>query len=77
MASPKLLKIGASKLKLHIGFIFNQFLIHGVSPDKLKTATAYSIHKGNSKHQCSNYQPIFISPILGKIFEKLMYSRLI
>ena len=68
MASPKLLKIGGSKLKLHIGFIFNQFLIHGVSPDKLKTATAYSIHKGNSKHQCSNYQPVLILPILGKIF---------
>ena len=75
--STKLFKIGTSKLKLHIAFVFNQCLIHGVFPDKLKTATAYLIHKGNSKHQCSNYWPIIILPILSKIFEKLMYSRLI
>ena len=75
--STKLIKIGASKLKLHIAFIFNQCIIHGVFSDKLKKAMAYPIHKGNSKHQCSNYRPIFILPILSKIFEKLMYSRLI
>ena len=45
--------------------------------DKLKSDIAYPIRKGNSKHECSNYQPIFILPILIKIFEKLMYSRLI
>ena len=44
-------------------------------PDKLKTATVYPIRNGNSKHQCSNYRPIL--PILSKIFEKPMYSRLI
>ena len=53
--STKLFKIGASKLKLHIALVFNQCLIHGVFPDKLKTATVYPIHKGNSTHQCSNY----------------------
>ena len=53
--STELIRIGASKLKLHIAFIFNQCLTHGVFPDKLKTATAYPIHKGNSKHQCSNH----------------------
>ena len=75
--STKLIKTGASKLKLQIAFIFNQCIIHGVFSDKLKKATAYPIHKGNSKHQCSNYRPIFILPIFSKIFEKLMYSRLI
>ena len=75
--SPKLFKIGASNLKSHIAFIFNQYLIHGVFPDKLRTAIVYPIHKGNSKHQCSNYQQISILPILSKISEKLMYSRLI
>ena len=74
--STKLIKIGASKLKLQIALNFNQCLIHGVFPDKLKTAIAYLIHKGNSKHHCSNYRPVFILPSLSKIFEKLMYSRL-
>ena len=75
--STKLIKTGASRLKLHIAFTFNQCIIHGVFSDKLKKAIGYPIHKGNSKHQCSNYRPIFILPILSKIFEKLMYSRLI
>ena len=48
----------------HTAFIFNQ-------------SWEFPIHKGNSKHQCSNYWPISILPILSKIFEKLMYSRLI
>ena len=49
--SPKLIKIGASKLKLHVAFIFNQCLTHGTFPYKLKTAIVYPIHKRNSKHQ--------------------------
>ena len=71
--SKKLIKIGASKLKLQIALIFNQCLIHGVFPDKLKTAIAYLIHKGKSKHHCSHYRPVLILPILSKIFEKLIY----
>ena len=47
--STKLIKIGASKLKLHIAFIFNQCIIHGVFSDKLKKAMAYPIHKGKLK----------------------------
>ena len=39
--STKLIKIGASKLKLQIALIVNQCLIHGIFPDKLKTAIAY------------------------------------
>ena len=75
--SPKLIKISASKLKSHIAFIFNQCLFHVVFPDKLKNFIVYAILKVNSKHQCSNYRPISILPILSKIFEKLIYSRLI
>ena len=41
---PKIFKIGASKLKSRTAFIFNQCLIHGVFPDKLKFAIVYSIH---------------------------------
>ena len=68
--SPKLIKIGASKLKLHVAFIFNQCLTHGIFPYKLKTAIVYPIHKRNSKHQCSNYRPISILLILSRVFEK-------
>ena len=49
---PNLIKIGASKLKSYIAFIVRQCLIHGMFPDKLKTAIVYPIHKRNTKHQC-------------------------
>ena len=42
--------------------------IYGISTKVFKIGTS---------KQCSNYRPIFILPILSKIFEKLMYSRLI
>ena len=33
--SPRLIKIGASKLKSHTAFLFNQCLTHGIFADKL------------------------------------------
>ena len=66
--SPKLIKIGVSRLKFHIAFIFNECLTHGIFSDILKTVIVYPIHKGESKHQFSKYRPISILPILSKIF---------
>ena len=43
----------------------------------MKTAKVIPLHKGDSVLVVSNYRPISILPILSKIFERLMYNRLI
>lgn len=75
--SPKLIKIANNELYKNLTLIFNKSLNLGCFPDKLKTAKVIPIHKGDSKMECSNYRPISLLPILGKLLEKLMYERLI
>ena len=36
----------------------------------------YPIHKGDSEMVCSDYRPISILPIFGKLLERLMHKRL-
>ena len=43
----------------------------------MKTTKVNPIHKGGSVLQVSNYRPISLLPIFSKIFERLMYNRLI
>ena len=56
--------------------IYNSSIHSGIFPYKLKLSYVIPAHKGNSKMSIGNYRPISIIPIFGKIFEKLIYSRL-
>ena len=49
----------------------------GIFPTILKTAKVIPIHKKDSKLEMSNYRTISLLSNIGKIFEKLMHSRLI
>ena len=48
----------------------------GIFPDNLKVGRITPIYKKGSKQLFENYRPISTLPILGKIFEKIIYSRL-
>jgi hypothetical protein len=52
-------------------------LFEGIFPDKLKYATIVPIHKKGNKNLVSNYRPISILTSINKIFEKVMYNRLL
>ena len=43
----------------------------------MKPAKILPMHKGDSVLAVGNYRPISILPILSKIFERLIYNRLI
>ena len=74
--SPKLIKIASPHIANYLTIIFNKSINEGKFPEKLKIALVIPIHKADSKLIPSNYRPISILPVLSKIFEQLMHSRL-
>ena len=60
-------------LSLTINGIFNTCIF----PDSLKLAHVTPIFKSGEKKIFSNYRPISVLPVLSKIVEKCLYSRLI
>ena len=57
--------------------IFNLALTTGVYPDNLKIAKVIPIYKKGSPTSVNNYRPISILSTINKIFEKILYARLI
>ena len=75
--SPKLLKILSLAISETLSNIFNKSFALGVFPDQMKLATITPIFKGGSKLDVSNYRPVSVLPIISKVLEKLMLTRLI
>ena len=57
------------------GFI-NTFMDEGYFPKVLKIGKITPIYKKDNPQELGNYRPVSVLPILGKIFEKVIYSRL-
>ena len=49
----------------------------GMFPSELKIAKIKPLFKAENKHLYTNYRPISLLPTISKIFEKIIYSRLI
>ena len=75
--SNKFLKMGGNTAAEIIVILFNQSLAQGIFPQPLKNAKIIPCHKGDSILEMSNYRPISLLPIFSKVFEKLMYARVI
>ena len=48
----------------------------GKFPEVLKIGKITPIHKKDDPQLLNNYRPVYVIPIFGKIFEKVIYSRL-
>ena len=57
--------------------LFHRCIIRSYFPDALKIAKVVPLHKEGDKHKPTNYRPISLLPTIGKIFEKLIYNRLV
>ena len=55
----------------------NQSLKIGIFPDKLEKAKVNPVFKSGDWHNVNNYHPISILPAFNKIFEKVIFSRLV
>ena len=67
----------ADILSKPLTFLYNLSLQSGIFPSELKLAKVIPIHKGDSKHLLNDYRPVSVLPVLSKILEKIVYSRLI
>lgn len=56
---------------------FNKLMIDGEFPDSLKIAKVTPIFKSGTKTDPGNYRPISVLPIISKILEKIIHSRLV
>ena len=55
----------------------NLSITQGVFPHELKVAKVIPLFKSNDPMVFSNYRPVSVLPLLSKIFERLMYNRLL
>ena len=73
---PFLIKEARYALSKPLADIFNRSFISGVFPDDLKTGKVIPIHKGGTIHDIGNFRPISVLSIFSKVFEKIVYARL-
>lgn len=70
------IKSSSHLLALPLSVLINQSFENGIFPDKLKFAIVKPIFKKNRKDEISNYRPIALLPVLSKVFERIMHTRI-
>ena len=71
-----ILKKCAAVISGHLSGFLNIFMESGTFPQILKVGKITPIFKKGDSQLFDNYRPISMLPIFGKLFEKLIYSRL-
>ena len=56
--------------------IYKNCILKGVFPFTWKMANVVPIHKKNKTNILTNYRPISLLPIFGKVFERLIFTSL-
>jgi hypothetical protein len=57
--------------------LINLSLLQGVVPSELKRAKVIPIYKSGDPMFIKNYRPVSVLPLFSKIFERVMYDRII
>ena len=74
--SVKMIKLCGEALCEPLAIIFNDCLKTGIFPADWKKGNIIPIYKKGDKNKVSNYRPISLLPVFGKIFEKILYDNL-
>ena len=73
---PLFLKRTADVLAPRLSVVFRRLIRLGSFPACWRQANVTPIPKGPSSSSVANYRPIFITPVLSKLFERLVVVRL-
>ena len=60
-----------------LSLLVNKSLTEGRFPDKLKIAKVIPIFKSGDPSLLSNYRPVSVLPVFSKVFERVVYKRLL
>ena len=71
------LKEAADQIAQPLKHIINLMFLTGVFPDALKHAQVRALYKKGSRSDEKNYRPVSLLSNISKIFEKVIYNRLI
>ena len=74
--SIRMLKICDYAIVEPLLIMFNNSINQCIFPDIRKRSNIWPIHKKGDKQIISNYRPVSLLPICGKIFERLIFSFL-
>ena len=72
----KFLSLASDKISGILSQLFNQCLEESYYPQLFRKSIVRPIFKSGKRTDIGNYRPISILPILGKIFEKIIFKRL-
>ena len=73
--SMAMLKLCPKEIAVPLSLIFQRCMNDGKFPDSWKLANVQPIHKKNNRQIKSNYRPISLLPICGKILEKIIFDQ--
>ena len=73
--SMAMLKLCPEEIAIPLSIIFQRCVSSGRFPDSWKLANVQPIHKKNNRQSKSNYRPISLLPLCGKILEKIIFDQ--
>ena len=71
-----MLKQLSNSISFPLMIVFNQSIVQGRFPGKMKKAKIIPLFKGKESDQVINYRPISLLVTISKILEKIIYKRL-
>ena len=71
------LKMSLPSIANPLVYICNMSLSEGVFPTQLKMANVVPLYKCDDPMMFNHYRPVYLLCILSKVFEKIMYNRII
>ena len=75
--SANILKSCSQFVSEPLEYLWNRSLIEGIFPRELKLANVVPLFKSGDPMLFTNYRPISLLSVISKVFEKVMYTRLL